>query len=109
MLAQWPLSGIKRPLPGSTTQPCFSPRQQDATAVFRTPRIANTIKFPILRHIGTLDHDGGIVTAPAVYAMDLTLMRRRNSSFIHDTGDDASDLAGYLEEYLAVPRRAAVG
>jgi hypothetical protein len=41
--------------------------------------------------------------------MDLRLMRRRKSSFIHDSGDDARNLADHLEEYRAVPRRAAIG
>ena len=78
-------------------------------AVFRTPCIANTTAFPILRHNGTLDHDGGIITAPGVYAMDLRLMRRRKSSFIHDSGDAARNLADHLEEYRPVARRAPVG
>jgi putative flavoprotein involved in K+ transport len=35
-----------------------------------------------------------------MYAMGLTFMRRRKSSFLHGAEDDARDLSGHLKRYL---------
>ncbi|MEJ1963343.1 MAG: NAD(P)-binding domain-containing protein [Gammaproteobacteria bacterium] len=49
---------------------------------------------------GRLQHDGGIVAAPGLYALGLNFMRRRKSSFIHGAEDDVHDLSAHLTCYL---------
>jgi putative flavoprotein involved in K+ transport len=56
---------------------------------------------------GRLAHDGGVVSAPGLYVLGLTFMRRRKSSFIHGAENDVRDLAMHLGEYLAGDRRYA--
>lgn len=58
------------------------------------------LKIPVLDHKGRLRHDGGVVDAPGLYAMGLTFMRRRKSSFIHGAEDDARALSAHLKAYL---------
>ena len=50
---------------------------------------------------GRLRHDGGVVSAPGVYFLGGTFLRRRKSSFIHGAEDDTADLAAHLSAYLA--------
>jgi putative flavoprotein involved in K+ transport len=59
----------------------------------------------VLDRKGRLRHDGGVVEAPGLYAMGLTFMRRRKSSFIHGAADDAGDLAAHIAGYLGNARR----
>ena len=56
-------------------------------------------------HKGRLQHDGGVVAAPGLYALGLTFLRRRKSSFIHGATDDARDLADHLRAHLGASRR----
>ena len=66
------------------------------------------LDVPVLDAKGRLRHDGGVVDAPGMYAMGLTFMRRRKSSFIHGAEDDAMDLTAHLADYLdRTCRRAA--
>ena len=58
------------------------------------------LALPVLDRKGTLRHEGGVVDAPGVYAMGLTLMRRRKSSFICGAEDDARELSAHLAAYL---------
>ncbi len=58
------------------------------------------LDVPVLDAKGRLRHDGGVVDAPGLYAMGLTFMRRRKSSFIHGAEDDARDLTAHLANYL---------
>ena len=58
------------------------------------------LDVPVFDHKGKLKHDGGVVDAPGLYAMGLTFMRRRKSSFIHGAEDDANDLADHLKAFL---------
>ena len=58
------------------------------------------LDVPVLDAKGRLRHDGGVVDAPGMYAMGLTFMRRRKSSFIHGAEDDARDLTAHLANYL---------
>lgn len=70
------------------------------------------LHVPVFDRKGRLRHDGGVVDAPGLYAMGLTFMRRRKSSFIHGAEDDAWELTAHLKRYLngARPCRAgAVG
>jgi putative flavoprotein involved in K+ transport len=59
------------------------------------------LKVPVFDPRGRLKHDGGVIAAPGLYALGLSFLRRRKSSFIHGAGDDARDLAGHLAAYLA--------
>ena len=54
----------------------------------------------VLDHKDRVRHDGGVTTAPGVYLIGTTFLRRRKSSFIHGAGDDAADLADHLVGYL---------
>jgi putative flavoprotein involved in K+ transport len=54
------------------------------------------LKVPVLNRKGHITHDGGISTAPGLYAMGLPYMRRRKSSFIYGTADDARDISNHL-------------
>jgi len=58
------------------------------------------LQVPVLDPKGRLRHDGGVVEAPGLYAMGLTFMRRRKSSFIHGAEDDARELCAHLKAYL---------
>jgi putative flavoprotein involved in K+ transport len=59
------------------------------------------LDVPVLDHKGQLRHDGGVVDAPGMYALGLPVLRRRKSSFIHGTEDDALDVVDHLAAYLA--------
>ena len=51
---------------------------------------------------------GRVVDAPGAYAMGLTFMRRRKSSFIHGAEDDARELSAHLAGYLDTRARPAL-
>ncbi|MDA1075585.1 MAG: NAD(P)-binding domain-containing protein [Proteobacteria bacterium] len=59
------------------------------------------LNVPVVDRKGRLKHDGGVVDAPGMYALGLTFLRRRKSSFIHGAQDDAQDMATHLADYLA--------
>jgi putative flavoprotein involved in K+ transport len=72
------------------------------------------LQVPAFDRKGGLRHDGGIVDVPGVatpglYAMGLTFMRRRKSSFIHGAEDDAAELADHLVAGLDCARAARNG
>ena len=58
------------------------------------------LNVPVLNPRGHITHDGGICTAPGFYAMGLPYMRRRKSSFIYGTADDARDISDHLQGYI---------
>jgi putative flavoprotein involved in K+ transport len=58
------------------------------------------LDMPVLDHKGRLVHDEGVVSAPGVYALGLPFMRKRKSSFIHGTEDDARHIVAHLAAYL---------
>ena len=53
---------------------------------------------------GQLNHDGGVVDSPGLYALGLPVLRRRKSTFIYGIEDDAREVIDHLARYLAVPR-----
>jgi putative flavoprotein involved in K+ transport len=59
------------------------------------------LHVPVLDEKGYLQHDGGVVAAPGLYALGLPLLRRRKSSFIHGADADAQDVVAHLTAYLA--------
>jgi len=63
------------------------------------------LHVPVLDHKGRIRHDGGVASAPGLYVLGLTFLRRRKSSFIHGAGDDARDLANHLAGYLDATSR----
>lgn len=65
------------------------------------------LHVPAFDHKGRLRHDGGIVDVPGLYALGLTFMRRRKSSFIHGAEDDARELSAHIAEYLRGSARAS--
>ena len=63
------------------------------------------IHLPVFDHKGRLRHDGGVVTAaPGLYRIGLNVLRRRKSSFIHGTEDDALDLVEHLAGHIGAHR-----
>ncbi|HYQ63381.1 NAD(P)-binding domain-containing protein [Actinophytocola sp.] len=65
------------------------------------------LDVPVVGGKGHLNHDGGVVDSPGLYALGLPVLRRRKSTFIHGIADDARDVVDHLTGYLAVtpPRR----
>ena len=63
------------------------------------------LDVPVLDHKGKLCHNGGVVGRAGVdsaglYAMGLTYMRRRKSSFIYGAAQDAEAITEHLCHYL---------
>jgi len=56
--------------------------------------------MPVLDRKGRLRHDGGVVDSPGLYVVGLPFLRRRKSSFIHGTEDDARFIMAHLEKLL---------
>lgn len=59
------------------------------------------LNVPVINGRGRLRHDGGVVSAPGLYAMGLPFMRKRKSNFIDGVADDARDLSLHLNAYLS--------
>jgi len=59
------------------------------------------LHVPVLDDKGHLRHDGGVVESPGLYALGLPVLRRRKSTFIHGSEDDARDVIGHLAQYVA--------
>ena len=59
------------------------------------------LDVPVLDGKGCLQHDGGVVASPGLYALGLPVLRRRKSTFIHGAEDDARDVIGHLAGFLA--------
>jgi putative flavoprotein involved in K+ transport len=62
------------------------------------------LDVPVVDDKGHLNHDGGIVDSPGLYALGLPVLRRRRSTFIHGTEDDARAVVDHLTRYLAARR-----
>jgi putative flavoprotein involved in K+ transport len=58
------------------------------------------LDVPVLDRKGRLQHDGGVVAAPRLYAIGLPVLRRRKSTFIHGAEDDARDVVVHLARSL---------
>jgi putative flavoprotein involved in K+ transport len=59
------------------------------------------LHVPVLDEKGCLQHDGGVVRSPGMYALGLPVLRRRKSTFIHGIEADAREVIGELDGYLA--------
>ena len=62
------------------------------------------LDVPVVDPKGNLQHDGGAVDSPGMYALGLPVLRRRKSTFIHGIEDDAREVVDHLHNYLAGPR-----
>lgn len=62
------------------------------------------LDVPVLDPKGRLDHDGGVLHSPGLYALGLPVLRRRKSTFIHGIEDDARDVINHLIRHLAGSR-----
>ena len=51
------------------------------------------LNLPVLDAQGEIMNEGGICPPPGLYALGLSFMRRRNSSFIDGVGADAWGIA----------------
>jgi putative flavoprotein involved in K+ transport len=58
------------------------------------------LDVPVLDRKRRLQHDGGVVAAPRLYAIGLPVLRRRKSTFIHGAEDDARDVVAHLAQAL---------
>ncbi len=59
------------------------------------------LDVPVIDAKGRLNHEGGVVDSPGLYALGLPVLRRRKSSFIYGIEDDAREVIGHLAEHLA--------
>jgi putative flavoprotein involved in K+ transport len=62
------------------------------------------LDVPVVDAKGQLRHEGGVVDSPGLYALGLPVLRRRKSTFIYGTEDDAREVIDHLARYLAVRR-----
>ena len=60
------------------------------------------LHVPVVGAKGQLDHEGGVVGSPGLYALGLPVLRRRRSTFICGIEDDARAVIDHLARYLAV-------
>jgi len=59
------------------------------------------LQVPVVDAKGQLNHDGGVVDSPGLYALGLPVLRRRKSSFMYGIEDDASEVIDHLARYLS--------
>lgn len=59
------------------------------------------LDLPVLDRKGRIIHDEGVVDLPGLYVVGLPFLRRRKSSFIHGTEDDARFIAAHLAQHVA--------
>jgi putative flavoprotein involved in K+ transport len=62
------------------------------------------LQVPVVDHKGQLQHDGGVVESPGLYALGLPVLRRRKSTFIYGIEDDAREVIEHLAGHLAGDR-----
>ena len=60
------------------------------------------LDVPVVDAKGQLNHEGGVVASPGLYALGLPVLRRRKSTFISGIEDDAREVIDHLARYLAV-------
>ena len=61
------------------------------------------LDVPVVDEKGRLRHEGGVADSPGLYALGLPVLRRRKSTFIHGSEDDAREVIDHLGGYLATP------
>jgi putative flavoprotein involved in K+ transport len=63
------------------------------------------LDVPVVDGKGRLQHAGGVVASPGLYALGLPVLRRRKSTFIYGIEDDARAVTSHLAGYLAETAR----
>ena len=58
------------------------------------------LHVPVVDAKGQLEHDGGVVASPGMYALGLPVLRRRRSTFMCGIEEDARELIGQLTRHL---------
>jgi putative flavoprotein involved in K+ transport len=58
------------------------------------------LDVPVVDSKGQLEHEGGVVDSPGLYALGLPVLRRRRSTFICGIEDDAREVTEHLAGYL---------
>jgi putative flavoprotein involved in K+ transport len=61
------------------------------------------LHVPVVDAKGQLNHEGGVVDRPGLYALGLPVLRRRRSTFICGIEDDAREVIDHLARYLGSP------
>ena len=64
------------------------------------------LDVPVVDAKGHLNHEGGVVDSPGLYALGLPVLRRRRSTFMCGIEDDAREVIGHLARSLAERRRS---
>jgi putative flavoprotein involved in K+ transport len=59
------------------------------------------LDVPVVDAKGHLNHEGGVVDSPGLYALGLPVLRRRRSTFMCGIEDDAREVIGHLARSLA--------
>jgi putative flavoprotein involved in K+ transport len=59
------------------------------------------LQVPVVDAKGQLQHDGGVVESPGLYALGLPVLRRRKSTFIYGIEADAREVIDHLAGHLA--------
>src|SRR4029077_19398796 len=65
------------------------------------------LDVPVVDAKGHLNHEGGVVDSPGLYALGLPVLRRRRSTFMCGIEDDAREVIGHLARFLAVRGRSS--
>ena len=65
------------------------------------------LEAPAFDAKGRLRHDGGVASAPGLYTLGLSFMRRRKSSYMHGAEDDVRDLSEHLVRHLRAAKNLA--
>jgi putative flavoprotein involved in K+ transport len=60
------------------------------------------LDVPVVDAKGQLDHEGGVVASPGLYALGLPVLRRRKSTFLSGIEDDAREVIDHLARYLGL-------
>jgi putative flavoprotein involved in K+ transport len=58
------------------------------------------LDIPVVDRKGRLEHEGGVLSPPGLYALGLPLLRRRRSTFIAGIEDDARAITGHLTKHV---------
>ena len=62
------------------------------------------LDVPVVDAKGQLNHAGGVVDSPGLYALGLSVLRRRKSTFIYGIEDDAREVIDHLARHLTMRR-----
>ena len=62
------------------------------------------LDVPVVDTKGQLRHQGGVTGSPGLYVLGLPVLRRRKSTFMYGTEDDAREVIDHLTRYLAARR-----